>query len=121
MLDITHKTMNKRNRLRDSFTVIATSTSKSANGDLVPSVTSETTYRCRVESKNQMMVEKNIDVSQREFDYSILCRAETIQLAQLDDFALVRTSKTGDIVFQVIDIDEETLRTTRVTLKATSK
>lgn len=109
---------NKRNRLRDSFTLRTSTYSKQPNGDLTETVASETTYRCAISSREQLLVDKTFEVPQLDFDYVLELRKETLDASGIQKGARLTTSKTATQVFQVNSVIYDTLRTARLLIKS---
>lgn len=110
----------KRNRLRDSFTVRRTTTTKSPNGDLVSTTDSEDTYRCYALHRESALIDRTYEIPQIEFDYVLEVRSETLVAAQLVKANRLIISKTGSTVFQVTETITDTLRKSRIFIKATT-
>ena len=111
---------NKRNRLRDSFTVSSTSTTKSANGDLVETVGSEATFRCYALHRDTVLADTSYEVPQLEFDYVLEVRSETLVASAVTRGSRITTSKTGLVVFKVVHTLNDTLRKSKIFIEATS-
>lgn len=110
----------KRNRLRDSFVVRSTTTNKAANGDLSKSLDSQTTYRCYALHRDSALIDRTYEVPQIEFDYVLEVRSETLKAAALEKASELTISKAGALVFQVVQTIEDTMRKSRIFVKATS-
>ncbi len=110
----------KRNRLRDSFTVRGTTSTKAANGDLSETLDSQTVYRCYALHRESALIDRTYEVPQIEFDYVLEVRNETLKAAALTKASRLTTSKTGSTVFQVVQTLEDTLRKSRIFISATS-
>jgi len=110
---------NKRNRLRDSFTVNSTTTTKAANGDLTEVVDSQSTFRCYVLHRESVLVNRGYEVPQIEFDYVLEVRSETLASSGLVKASRLTTSKTGSTVFQVVQTISDTLRKSKIFISAT--
>ena len=111
--------MKKRDRLRDSFTLISSSVVKSANGDLTETTTGQTTYRCYAQNRESALIDRTYEVPQIEFDYVLTLRKETLDTSGIGKASRLTISKEGSTVFQVIQTVEDTLRVARVYISAT--
>ena len=111
---------NKRNRLRDSFTIRSTTTTKAANGDLTETIDGQTTFRCYALHRESVLIDRTYEVPQIEFDYVLEVRSETLTAAGLVKASRLTMSKTGSTVFQVVQTLNDTLRKGRIFISATS-
>lgn len=110
---------NKRNRLRDAIYVRTSSYTKQPNGDIIETVDSINTFRAYVQPQEQALIDRTFDIPMSTFDYVVKMRSESFKASGIVSATRVTTSKTGNKVFQVVDIVESTLRETIITLKAT--
>jgi len=109
----------KRDRLRDAIYVRTSSYTKQPNGDIEETVDSTATFRANVQPREQALIDRTFDMPISAFDYMVRMRSESFAASGIESATRLTTSKTGDRVFQVVDIIEKSLRETLVTIKAT--
>lgn len=111
----------KKNRLRDSLTLINSSKVRANNGDITETVTYSQPVRCAVNSFDSMIdYQSQVEIPESIVDFVVEARRESIETSGINELSRVLTSKTGNKVYQVTKIDYPTLRKAVLILKSTS-
>ena len=112
---------NKKDRLRDSLSILNTVRTQAANGDITQVVTGQTVLRCSVFTGMRDIEYAARDIPNQSIELIVEMRKKTVTEYGINEATEVTTSETGSRVFQVVRVEFPTLRKARLILSGKSK